>query len=224
MRHGRCLLDTDADQPLEHLDLRSLPEVVAAQRRCASVGRRAGRAGAEPEWVSALARAVVARWWEQAYGWERETVWPRRLHLAAGGNAGGDLERWQVVGRDAVAFPEVVAVVEALLDPAMAELVWADSGAGRPQALPADGLFCRRLGTTGEGIEQFRMVALDMPPEANIQRIRKLLEHGDEKDWWHWEEACVTSAWRASAGTEDELSATLTARVSIRTREGGGTG
>ncbi len=50
------------------------------------------------------------------------------------------------MGRDAVVFPEVVAVAEALLDPAMAELVWADSGAGRPRALPADGLFCRRLG------------------------------------------------------------------------------
>jgi hypothetical protein len=146
VRHGRWLLDADADQPLEHLDLRYLPEVVAAQRRWASVARRAVRAGAEPERVFALARAVVARWWEQAYGWERETIWPRRLHQVAGGNAGGDLERWRVVGRDTVVFPEVVAVADALLDPAMADLVWADSGAGRPRALPADGLFCRRLG------------------------------------------------------------------------------
>jgi len=61
-----------------------------------------------------------------------------------------------------------------------------------------------RLGTTGEGIEQFRMVALDIPPEADIHRIRKLLEHGDDKGWWHWEERCVTAAWRASAGTEDD--------------------
>jgi hypothetical protein len=50
------------------------------------------------------------------------------------------------VGRDAVVFPEVVAVADALLDPGMAELVWVDSGAGRPRALPADGMFCRRLG------------------------------------------------------------------------------
>nr|WP_237522871.1 DNA-binding protein [Streptomyces sp. SID1328] len=146
VRHGRWLLDADANQPLEHLDLRGLPEVVAAQRRWASVARRAVRAGAEPERVFALARAVVARWWEQAFGWEQETIWPWRLHRVAGGDAGGDLERWRIVGRDAVVFPEVVAVAEALLDPAMAELVWADSGAGRPRALPADGLFCRRLG------------------------------------------------------------------------------
>ncbi len=146
VRHGRWLLDADANQPLEHLDLCGLPEVVAAQRRWVSVRRRAARAGAEPERVFALSRAVVARWWEQAFGWERETVWPRRLHLVAGGDAGGDLERWRVVGRDAVVFPEVVAVAEALLDPAMAELMWVDSGAGRPRALPMDGLFCRGLG------------------------------------------------------------------------------
>ncbi|MGW3956972.1 DNA-binding protein [Streptomyces sp. NPDC004752] len=146
VRHGRWLLDADADQPLEHLDLRGVPEVVAAQRRWAKVARRAARAGAEPERVFALAYAVVARWWEQALHWEHETIWPRRLHQVAGGNAGTELERWRIVGRDAVAFPEVVAVADALLDPAMAELVWKDSGAGRPRALPADGMFCRRLG------------------------------------------------------------------------------
>ncbi|MFB7669625.1 DUF4265 domain-containing protein [Kitasatospora sp. NPDC056138] len=57
-----------------------------------------------------------------------------------------------------------------------------------------------RLGTTGEGIEQFRMVALDIPTEADIERIRKLLEHGNAKGWWHRGEGCVTAAWRASAG------------------------
>lgn len=55
------------------------------------------------------------------------------------------------------------------------------------------------LGTTGEGIERFRMVALDVPPEANIAKIRKLLEHGAAEEWWHWEEGCVTAAWRATA-------------------------
>ncbi|MFI8280045.1 DUF4265 domain-containing protein [Streptomyces sp. NPDC085929] len=56
-----------------------------------------------------------------------------------------------------------------------------------------------RLGTTGEGIEQFRMVALDLPPEADLPRIRTLLEHGEAKEWWHWEEGCVTAAWEAAA-------------------------
>ncbi|CAL9666993.1 DNA-binding protein [Streptomyces sp. enrichment culture] len=146
VRHGRWLLDADANQPLEHLDLRGVPEVVAVQRGWSGVARRAVRAGAEPERVFALSHAVVARWWEQAYGWEREKIWPQCLHQVAGGDAGGDLEWWRVVGRDAVVFPEVVAVAEMLLDPAMAELVWVDSGAGRPRALPLDGLFCRGLG------------------------------------------------------------------------------
>ncbi|MGW0469192.1 DNA-binding protein [Streptomyces sp. NPDC003027] len=146
VRHGRWLLDADADQPHEYLDVQRLPEVVAAQRRWIGVGRRAARAGAEPERVFALAYAVVARWWAQAYAWERETIWPRRLHQVAGGDAGGDLEWWRIVGRDAAIFPEVVAVADALMDPAMAELVWVDGGAGRPRALPADGMFCRRLG------------------------------------------------------------------------------
>ncbi|WP_234335712.1 hypothetical protein [Streptomyces sp. NRRL S-1022] len=54
------------------------------------------------------------------------------------------------MGRDAVVFPEVVAVAEALLGPAMAELVWVDSGAGRLRAPPVDGMFCRwRAGTGG---------------------------------------------------------------------------
>ncbi|MEU5193624.1 DUF4265 domain-containing protein [Streptomyces scabiei] len=33
-----------------------------------------------------------------------------------------------------------------------------------------------KLGTTGEGIERYRMVALDVPPEADLPRIRKLLD------------------------------------------------
>ncbi|MEY9875513.1 hypothetical protein ABH931_005017 [Streptacidiphilus sp. MAP12-33] len=54
-----------------------------------------------------------------------------------------------------------------------------------------------RLGTTGEGIEQFRMVALDVPATADLVRIRKLLEHGEAEGWWEWEEGCVTEAWTA---------------------------
>ncbi|MFG3007414.1 TniQ family protein [Streptomyces calvus] len=150
VRHGRWLLDADADQPLEHLDLRGLPEVAAAQRRWAGVARRAVRravrAGAEPGQVFALAHAVVARWWDEALYWEQEEIWPHRLHQVAGGNAGTDLMRWRIVGRDPVIFPEVVAVAGALLDPAMAELVWTDSGGQRPRPLATDGAFCRRLG------------------------------------------------------------------------------
>jgi hypothetical protein len=146
VRHGRWLLDAEADQPLEHLDVRDLPEVAAAQRRWAGVARRAARTGAEPERVFALAHAVVARWWEQALHWEREAIWPQRLHQVAGGNAGTELERWRIVGRDTVVFPEVVAVADALLDPAMAELAWRASGGTRPRARGGDDPLCHQLG------------------------------------------------------------------------------
>ncbi|MFE7168645.1 DUF4265 domain-containing protein [Streptomyces sp. NPDC057616] len=69
------------------------------------------------------------------------------------------------------------------------------SAAARQSVLEA----FHRLGTTGEGIEQFRMVALDVPPEADLPKIRALLEHGATKEWWHWEEGCVTAAWHAAA-------------------------
>nr|WP_218025099.1 DUF4265 domain-containing protein [Nocardia jejuensis] len=39
------------------------------------------------------------------------------------------------------------------------------------------------------------MVALDVPPEADLPKIRELREHGAEQGWWHWEEGCVTAAW-----------------------------
>ncbi|MFD4138893.1 hypothetical protein [Streptomyces sp. NPDC058572] len=29
------------------------------------------------------------------------------------------------------------------------------------------------------------MVALEVPPDADLPRIRKLLEHGEAQEWWH---------------------------------------
>ncbi|MFJ3878392.1 DUF4265 domain-containing protein [Streptomyces sp. NPDC090077] len=69
------------------------------------------------------------------------------------------------------------------------------SAAARQNVLEA----FRRLGTTGEGIERYRMVALDVPPGADLPRIHELLEHGEALGWWHWEEGCVTAAWHAAA-------------------------
>ncbi|MEU0969207.1 hypothetical protein ABZ357_28740 [Streptomyces sp. NPDC005917] len=94
----------------------------------------------------ALAHAVVARWWEQALYREQEEIWPRRLHQLAGGSVGSQLEWWRTVGRDAAVFPEVTAVAQALLEPAMAELAWRASGGMQPRARGADDPFRRRLG------------------------------------------------------------------------------
>ncbi len=137
-RHRRWLLDADADQPLENLDLRGSPETVAAQRRWGAVGRRAQRAGVEPGKVFALARAVVCRWWEHSLHWEQEEMWPHRLQQASCGKVGGDVERWRAVARDAVIFPEVVAVAGALLDRGVEELVWTDSGGAGQRPLTGE--------------------------------------------------------------------------------------
>ncbi|MGW5212342.1 hypothetical protein ACWEQO_14345 [Streptomyces sp. NPDC004051] len=65
-----------------------------AEKRYAATGTETAlhtvRAGVEPEAVFALAHAVVARWWEQALYWEREEIWPQRLHRLAGGSMGGE--------------------------------------------------------------------------------------------------------------------------------------
>lgn len=71
------------------------------------------------------------------------------------------------------------------------------SGAARQSVLK----IFHSLGTTGEGIEQYWMVALDVPPTADLPKIHKLLVHGAAKEWWHWEEGCVTAAWRHIAQT-----------------------
>ncbi|WP_425315800.1 TnsA-like heteromeric transposase endonuclease subunit [Streptomyces olivoreticuli] len=167
-----------------------------AQRSWWGVVRRAARAGVDAGEVFGLAYAVVARWWEGAYGWEQEEIWPRRLHQVAGGDAGSDLEWWRAVGRDAVIFPEVVAVADALLDPVMAQLVWADSGGERPRALPADGQFCRRLGERLGKQWLGPLIAVDYgcPLLAWMGSVIRLRRHPggrpgpyarfDENPWW----------------------------------------
>ncbi|MFJ4341675.1 DUF4265 domain-containing protein [Streptomyces sp. NPDC088915] len=69
------------------------------------------------------------------------------------------------------------------------------SAAARQSVLEA----FRRLGTTGEGIERFGTVAPDVPPQADVPKIRELSEHGEAKEWWHREEGCVTAAREAAA-------------------------
>lgn len=54
------------------------------------------------------------------------------------------------------------------------------------------------VGVTGEGIEQFGMVALDVPPDADLAAIQRLLRQGSDDGWWDYEEACVTDAWLAA--------------------------
>jgi len=53
------------------------------------------------------------------------------------------------------------------------------------------------LGVTGEGIERFAMVALDLPPDADIAAAKRLLREGQRGGWWEYEEGCIGDAWQA---------------------------
>ncbi|MFF7763970.1 transposase [Streptomyces griseorubiginosus] len=129
VRHGRWLLEPGGGHPLRWVEVAGLGgELGRAQRRWAGVARAAGEAGAAPQEVFALARAVVCWWWEREEFWARETVWGPRLEQVmtatarrAGDPVGWGVEQWRLLVRDAVVFPEVVAVARALMDPRLQE-------------------------------------------------------------------------------------------------------
>ncbi|MFH8349669.1 helicase associated domain-containing protein [Streptomyces sp. NPDC018045] len=129
-RHGRWLLDVGDGHDLEYLDVGGCQELAAAQARWPRVARRAVSTGAEPGAVFAVARAVVCGWWQQEAFWQREHVWGQRLERVTldtsrrnEAAAQWPAAWWQLVARDAVVFPEVVAVAAALVDPALRLLV-----------------------------------------------------------------------------------------------------
>lgn len=51
------------------------------------------------------------------------------------------------------------------------------------------------LGVDGEGLEQFGMVALNIPPDADLGAVQRLLRQGVQDDWWDYEEGCIGQAW-----------------------------
>ncbi|MGW5124565.1 DUF4265 domain-containing protein [Streptomyces sp. NPDC004069] len=54
-----------------------------------------------------------------------------------------------------------------------------------------------RFGLGGEVFsEDFPMVALTAPADADFTGIKALLAHGQEVGWWHYELGCVTDEWR----------------------------
>ncbi|WP_330455444.1 hypothetical protein OIB37_36025 [Streptomyces sp. NBC_00820] len=145
-RHQRWMQTCGDGHRHRNLDLRASPEVAAAQRDWPKVARTAAAAGADPGRVFALTHAVVCAWWEQALGWERERIWPARLHAVAGGDAGPRFWWWRVVTRDAVTFPETVTLAAVLLDPGVQERIWDDHGRGGPvRPFRPDGAFFRKL-------------------------------------------------------------------------------
>jgi hypothetical protein len=54
------------------------------------------------------------------------------------------------------------------------------------------------IGVHGEGAQPaFPIVALDIPPGADLARIEALLVEGEEAGRWYFEEGCVSNAWVA---------------------------
>ena len=54
------------------------------------------------------------------------------------------------------------------------------------------------LGVYVEGVQQYGMVALDIPPEAPLRQIHDRLLLGEAAGSWAWEEGRVTNAWEAA--------------------------
>jgi hypothetical protein len=54
------------------------------------------------------------------------------------------------------------------------------------------------FGVKGEGIEQFGLVALNVPVAADIPAVKRFVIQGADEGRWHYEEGCVTSEWRAA--------------------------
>lgn len=69
------------------------------------------------------------------------------------------------------------------------------------------------LGATGEGIEQYTMVALDIPVRAQIAAIKRLLFQGQRDGWWEYEESCIGAAWQAAEPDQDPDRCTCGART-----------
>jgi hypothetical protein len=54
------------------------------------------------------------------------------------------------------------------------------------------------FGVTGEGFPQYGLVALEVPPDADLVGVQRVLRAGARDGWWDYEEGCVTDEWTAA--------------------------
>lgn len=57
----------------------------------------------------------------------------------------------------------------------------------------------RPFGVTGEGAQQFGLVALEVPPGADLVAVQRVLRAGARDGWWEYEEGCVGDDWIAAS-------------------------
>jgi len=56
------------------------------------------------------------------------------------------------------------------------------------------------LGVTGEVMGgPMRLVALDIGPDADVGKVKRVCVGGESNGWWDYEEADITSDWRATS-------------------------
>jgi hypothetical protein len=51
------------------------------------------------------------------------------------------------------------------------------------------------FGVEGEGVEQYGLVALNVPVGADLVAVKRLLREGEQDNRWAYEEGCVGDAW-----------------------------
>jgi hypothetical protein len=107
--------------------LAECPEVVQAQEDHRRLLRHSSIAGPAFE----VAEAVTAWWWAQK--WPEERLWPVRLNAVM--PAGEDPQRWRILARDLVTYPETVALATLLASRAWRLRVAADGGGHLPYRL-----------------------------------------------------------------------------------------
>jgi hypothetical protein len=49
------------------------------------------------------------------------------------------------------------------------------------------------------GLGMFGVAVIDVPPEADLRRVRHLLDTGRRDGWWDYDELCITDAWKMAA-------------------------
>ncbi|MFD5475275.1 Helicase associated domain protein [Streptomyces sp. NPDC127105] len=130
-RHRRWMLGTHwiggAPAGTEQIDLTGLLAMIAAHRRHLNLLRHRPDASKAFE----VAHAVAVSWWAQQ--WPEEEQWPRRaLQLAPPGTDPG---WWRLLARDAVTYPETVALTSVLTDEHTRQRLLADTDGHLPHTL-----------------------------------------------------------------------------------------
>ncbi|MGW2768758.1 helicase associated domain-containing protein [Streptomyces sp. NPDC001275] len=130
-RHRRWMLGTHwidgAPADTEQIDLAGLAEFLAAHRQHQDLLRH------QPDAAKAfeVAHAVVVSWWAQQ--WPEEEQWPHRERQMA--PPGADPDWWRLLVRDAVTYPETVALTSVLTSERTRQRLLDDTGGHLPHTL-----------------------------------------------------------------------------------------